>query len=137
MVMDMFYSYVETQKKKRVHFHGFMLDVHKSELSQGLTRACVMFCFLSVLSSFFDNELLFQYVLILQKPNSNLYCSKGIHRLKQSMPKRKAGKMAKSYDPIAPVAEEISEEACLLCFDEFQVNVFTVSRGGVVTTIIY
>uniref|UniRef100_A0A665XCY2 AFG1-like ATPase n=1 Tax=Echeneis naucrates TaxID=173247 RepID=A0A665XCY2_ECHNA len=46
----------------------------------------------------------------------------GIHRLKQSMPKRKAGKMAKSYDPIAPVAEEISEEACLLCFDEFQVT---------------
>ncbi len=31
--------------------------------------------------------------------------------------------MAKAYDPIAPVAEEISEEACLLCFDEFQVNV--------------
>ncbi|XP_074548295.1 AFG1 like ATPase a isoform X1 [Halichoeres trimaculatus] len=75
MVMDMFYMYVETEKKKRVHFHGFMLDVHKR-----------------------------------------------IHRLKQSMPKRKAGKMAKSYDPIAPVAEEISEEACLLCFDEFQVT---------------
>ncbi|XP_062253378.1 AFG1 like ATPase a isoform X1 [Platichthys flesus] len=75
MVMDMFYSYVETEKKKRVHFHGFMLDVHKR-----------------------------------------------IHRLKQSMPKRKAGKMAKSYDPIAPVAEEISEEACVLCFDEFQVT---------------
>ncbi len=32
--------------------------------------------------------------------------------------------MAKSYDPIAPVAEEISEEACLLCFDEFQVIIF-------------
>lgn len=31
MVMDMFYSYVETNKKKRVHFHGFMLDVHQSE----------------------------------------------------------------------------------------------------------
>lgn len=29
--------------------------------------------------------------------------------------------MSKSYDPIAPIAEEISEEACLLCFDEFQV----------------
>ncbi|XP_067336406.1 AFG1 like ATPase a isoform X2 [Channa argus] len=75
MVMDMFYSHVETEKKKRVHFHGFMLDVHKR-----------------------------------------------IHRLKQAMPKRKAGKMAKSYDPIAPVAEEISEEASLLCFDEFQVT---------------
>ncbi|XP_043119456.1 AFG1 like ATPase a [Puntigrus tetrazona] len=75
MVMDMFYDHVETEKKKRVHFHGFMLDVHKR-----------------------------------------------IHRLKQSLPKRKVGKMAKAYDPIAPVAEEISEEACLLCFDEFQVT---------------
>ncbi|XP_017555419.1 AFG1 like ATPase a [Pygocentrus nattereri] len=75
MLMDMFYSHVEITSKKRVHFHGFMLDVHKR-----------------------------------------------IHRLKQSMPKRKAGKMAKAYDPIAPVAEEISEEASLLCFDEFQVT---------------
>lgn len=32
MVMDMFYAYVEMEKKKRVHFHGFMLDVHKSKL---------------------------------------------------------------------------------------------------------
>lgn len=46
----------------------------------------------------------------------------GIHCLKQSLPKRKAGLMAKSYDPIAPIADEISEEACLLCFDEFQVS---------------
>nr|XP_021322865.1 lactation elevated 1a isoform X2 [Danio rerio] len=75
MVMDMFFNHVETEKKKRVHFHGFMLDVHKR-----------------------------------------------IHRLKQSLPKRKVGRMAKAYDPIAPVAEEISEEACLLCFDEFQVT---------------
>ncbi|KAK3538336.1 hypothetical protein QTP70_035212 [Hemibagrus guttatus] len=75
MVMDMFYNHVDITRKKRVHFHGFMLDVHKR-----------------------------------------------IHRLKQSMPKRKAGKMAKAYDPIAPVAEEISEEASLLCFDEFQVT---------------
>ncbi|XP_043855507.1 AFG1-like ATPase [Dromiciops gliroides] len=75
MVMDMFYAYIEMEKKKRVHFHGFMLDVHKR-----------------------------------------------IHLLKQSLPKRKPGLMAKSYDPIAPIAEEISEEACLLCFDEFQVT---------------
>ncbi|XP_066469300.1 AFG1-like ATPase [Tiliqua scincoides] len=75
MVMDIFYSHIEVECKKRVHFHGFMLDVHKR-----------------------------------------------IHRLKQSLPKRKAGLMAKSYDPIAPIAAEISEEACLLCFDEFQVT---------------
>lgn len=42
MVMDMFYSYVETEKKKRVHFHGFMLDVHKSEL---VCKLCRQFCF--------------------------------------------------------------------------------------------
>ncbi|XP_027241954.1 AFG1-like ATPase isoform X2 [Cricetulus griseus] len=75
MVMDMFYTYVEMKRKKRVHFHGFMLDVHRR-----------------------------------------------IHRLKQSLPKRKAGFMTKSYDPIAPIAEEISQEASLLCFDEFQVT---------------
>lgn len=75
MVMDMFYEYVEVKRKRRVHFHGFMLDVHRR-----------------------------------------------IHRLKQSLPKRKAGFMAKSYDPIAPIAEEISQEASLLCFDEFQVT---------------
>ncbi|XP_014118860.1 PREDICTED: lactation elevated protein 1 isoform X2 [Pseudopodoces humilis] len=75
MVMDMFYSHLEVERKKRVHFHGFMLDVHQR-----------------------------------------------IHRLKQNLPKRKAGFMAKSYDPIAPVAEEISKEAALLCFDEFQVT---------------
>ncbi|KAG8582421.1 hypothetical protein GDO81_008042 [Engystomops pustulosus] len=75
MVMDMFFEHVEVQQKKRVHFHGFMLDVHKR-----------------------------------------------IHRLKKTLPKRKAGFMAKTYDPIAPIAEEISEEACLLCFDEFQVT---------------
>lgn len=61
-------------------------------------------------------------VVLLMELYYILFCTMlGIHRLKQSMPKRKAGKMAKSYDPIAPVAEEISEEACLLCFDEFQV----------------
>ncbi|KAM3930362.1 AFG1-like ATPase [Leptodactylus fuscus] len=75
MVMDMFFEHVEVEQKKRVHFHGFMLDVHER-----------------------------------------------IHRLKKSLPKRKAGFMAKTYDPIAPIAEEISEEACLLCFDEFQVT---------------
>ncbi|XP_041814743.1 lactation elevated protein 1 homolog B [Chelmon rostratus] len=74
MLMDLFYSRVENTRKKRVHFNGFMLDIHKR-----------------------------------------------IHRRKQSLPKRRLGKMF-TYDPISPVAMEISDETCLLCFDEFQVT---------------
>ncbi|CAL8392109.1 unnamed protein product [Arctogadus glacialis] len=44
-----------------------------------------------------------------------------IHRWKQSLPKRGRGKMF-TYDPISPVAMDISNETCLLCFDEFQVT---------------
>lgn len=44
-----------------------------------------------------------------------------IHRLKQSIP-RQQGTKPQPYDPIGPVAREISEETWLLCFDEFQVT---------------
>ncbi|XP_058470044.1 lactation elevated protein 1 homolog B isoform X2 [Solea solea] len=74
MLMDLFYSYVGNTRKKRVHFNGFMLDIHQR-----------------------------------------------IHRRKQSLPKRTLGKMF-TYDPISPVAMEIGNETCLLCFDEFQVT---------------
>ncbi|XP_039529148.1 AFG1 like ATPase a isoform X2 [Pimephales promelas] len=71
-----------------------------------------------------DRSSFFSKFISQRKPPKGyyIYGDVGIHRLKQSLPKRKAGKMAKAYDPIAPVAEEISEEACLLCFDEFQVT---------------
>ncbi|XP_064196501.1 lactation elevated protein 1 homolog B isoform X1 [Anguilla rostrata] len=75
MIMDLFYSHVKIARKKRVHFNGFMLDIHKR-----------------------------------------------IHRLRQSQPRRTLGNMSEFYDPIAPVAQEIGDEAGLLCFDEFQVT---------------
>lgn len=40
MVMDMFYDHVDITKKKRVHFHGFMLDVHKSKCTSFKMPLC-------------------------------------------------------------------------------------------------
>ncbi|CAC5393234.1 AFG1 [Mytilus coruscus] len=75
MLMDMFHQHCKVKKKRRVHFHKFMLDVHKR-----------------------------------------------IHAIKQTIPRQYNVKKTQSFDPITPVAKEISEEAWLLCFDEFQVT---------------
>lgn len=75
MLMDMFYDDVDVDKKMRIHFNSFMLDVHKR-----------------------------------------------IHEIKKQMPKAKDSTKPQAFDPISPVAEEISRETWLLCFDEFQVT---------------
>lgn len=51
MLMDMFYSCVETPHKKRVHFNGFMLDIHKSQYPASNRRCLVLFCPLSLCCS--------------------------------------------------------------------------------------
>ncbi len=71
MLMDLFFSFVPAQRKRRVHFHDFMADVHGR-----------------------------------------------VHEWRQRV---KDGK-AKGNDPIAPVAEQLADEAWVLCFDEFTVN---------------
>lgn len=76
MLMDLFYDEIPVEKKQRVHFHSFMLDVHSS-----------------------------------------------IHKFKARLPPRDPKSIrAQPYDPIPPVAEEISSQWWLLCFDEFQVT---------------
>ena len=70
MLMDLFYQTLppNVKRKRRVHFHAFMIDVHKR-----------------------------------------------VH----------AAKLAMGYkggDPIKPVARDLANEACVLCFDEFQVR---------------
>lgn len=75
MLMDMFHDTSAIQKKKRVHFHKFMLDVHKR-----------------------------------------------IHAVKQRQPRITTTRDKKPFDPISPVADDISKQAWLLCFDEFQVT---------------
>jgi protein AFG1 len=70
MLMDLFYTTLppSVKRKRRVHFHAFMIDVHKR-----------------------------------------------IHAVKLAMGPN-------GGDPILPVARELANEACVLCFDEFQVT---------------
>ena len=46
--------------------------------------------------------------------------------MKKTIPRETNVRKTTPYDPIKPVAQEISEETWLLCFDEFQVCVFSV-----------
>jgi len=66
--MDLFYQTLPLTltRKRRVHFHAFMIDVHKR-----------------------------------------------VHAAKAAM--------GYSGDPIGPVARDLANNACVLCFDEFQV----------------
>jgi cell division protein ZapE len=71
MLMDFFFENSPVERKRRAHFHEFMLDVHER-----------------------------------------------IYAVRQSM---KVGEHA-GADPIKLVAEQLAEEAWLLCFDEFHVT---------------
>jgi len=77
--MDLFFDHCALQKKKRVHFHKFMLDVHKRIHDR-------------------KKQLREMYGLDV---NINL---------------------SSERDAIAYVAADVSKEAYLLCFDEFQVT---------------
>ena len=70
MLMDLFHG-AAPEPKRRVHFHGFLADVHER-----------------------------------------------IHAYRQAL---KAGTV-KGDDPIGPVADQLADEATLLCFDEFTVT---------------
>lgn len=45
------------------------------------------------------------------------------------MKRTNSEKNTKKFDPIQPVAVEISQETALICLDEFQVNKFIVTRA--------
>jgi len=67
MLMDLFFEHARVARKRRIHFHRFMQEVHAR-----------------------------------------------IHAWKAANPE--------GEDPIPPLADRITAEAALLCFDEFQVN---------------
>lgn len=76
MLMDLFHGCCKVERKRRVHFNAFMLDVHE-KIHEAKKRNAI---------EDFDRTT------------------------------------SKPFDPIAPVAIELSQNAWLLCFDEFQVT---------------
>uniref|UniRef100_A0A0A9WA85 Putative ATPase N2B n=1 Tax=Lygus hesperus TaxID=30085 RepID=A0A0A9WA85_LYGHE len=74
MLMDLFYACCKMPRKRRVHFHSFMLDVHSR-----------------------------------------------IHELKKTISRNRTSK-PQPFDVIRPIAEDISNQSWLICFDEFQVT---------------
>ncbi|MDA1090821.1 MAG: cell division protein ZapE [Proteobacteria bacterium] len=72
MLMDLFFETTATAERKRVHFHAFMLEVHKR-----------------------------------------------MHNYREAV---QAGKAVETTDPLAALARVITDQAWLLCFDEFHVT---------------
>lgn len=76
-----------------------------------------------------------EYIIALLLSRLTEFCVtfvSGIHKLKMSLPARNPKSVrAQPFDPIPPVAEKISSQWWLLCFDEFQVicsnNISTMS----------
>ncbi|KAI8813510.1 AFG1-like ATPase-domain-containing protein [Cladochytrium replicatum] len=71
MVMDLFYNSIPIERKRRIHFHAFMHDVHRR-----------------------------------------------IHAARTAL----NVKHQQQFDAIPPIAQELANEAWLLCFDELQVT---------------
>src|SRR3954465_16084864 len=67
MLMDIFYDTLSVPRKRRIHFHAFMLDIHAR-----------------------------------------------VHRLRTQN--------SATYDPIPRIADDLVQDAYILCFDEFQVT---------------
>lgn len=73
MLMDLFFRHAQVERKRRVHFHAFMVEVHDR-----------------------------------------------LHGLRKNGGNGR--RRGRSEDPLPTLAEEIAEEAWLLCFDEFHVE---------------
>lgn len=88
MVMDIFHDAIELKQKKRIHFHDFMLEVHRR---------------------------IHQHKQLLLESKSK------VTLFKNFFSKDKSANTIEP-DPIKFVAQEISKDARVLCFDEFQVT---------------
>jgi len=96
-MMDVLHQAMPTDRKKRIHFHEWMIDVHKRLHSLSKERA--------------------QF----EKANA-VWTAEGAKAQRESL-KAAAGKERRDGDDlIETVAQQMVDEAWFLCFDEFQVT---------------
>ena len=118
MLMDLFYDASTITKKQRIHFHEFMQSVHRSKLSSVSLLELSLTSYRTSSSAVLETNKIAIY-----SQNSFLYnFFPGIHKLKSRIPRQYNVRNTQAYDPIPPLAEAISSETWLLCFDEFQVS---------------
>eukprot|EP01027_Heterolobosea_sp_BB2_P011142 GEZU01016245.1.p1 GENE.GEZU01016245.1~~GEZU01016245.1.p1 ORF type:complete len:763 (+),score=208.62 GEZU01016245.1:3-2291(+) len=106
MLMDLFFSSITSSsslRARRVHFHQFMLDVHKRMHEYRQERKRLMIA---------EEEE-------RAKQQRDEYGKKGIFAFRASSKPLAAYDAA---DAIPPVVQQIAAESWLICFDEFQVT---------------
>jgi len=105
-MMDLFLDHVPIKKKRRVHFHEWMIEVHEKL-----------------------HRLQKKNSLVREKANS-VWTAEAAMAQRKALKKsgfdgshgKTAGGGEKADDLVAQVAQEMMDEAWLLCFDEFQVT---------------
>jgi len=96
-LMDMFYNSVQVERKKRIHFHEWMISVHERLHRLQKNNAAVK-----------------------EKANTEWTATAALAQQKEL--KAQKGKAESADDLVEKVADEMLAESWLLCFDEFQVT---------------
>jgi len=98
-LMDLFYDSLNVKKKKRIHFHEWMIDVHERLHRLQKKNASVQ-----------------------DKANTVWTAEAALAQQKQLKAGASMQQSESADDLVAQVAHEMLSEAWLLCFDEFQVT---------------
>jgi len=98
-LMDLFYEAVPVERKKRIHFHEWMIDVHERL-----------------------HRLQKKNAMVQDKANTVWTAEAALAQQKELKKGTSAQKGDSADDLVVQVANEMMSEAWLLCFDEFQVT---------------
>lgn len=97
-LMDLFYEAAPVERKRRIHFHEWMIDVHERL-----------------------HRLQKQNAMVQEKANT-VWTAEGAKAQREQLKANAGEKKESANDLVEQVAKEMMDEGWLLCFDEFQVT---------------